>query len=139
MTVHTRNQSESNNDADPQPIAQVTNESNPNLLSLTNTNNDDKTATADGCSATERDEKPTLLEVLRHDVKLFNGQDDARQWFRHIHSKFSEFNLTLDERLEIIPYFFEDDVFIWYTLNQDKIQSYAHLCQLFAHEYFNLE
>ncbi|CAF1565953.1 unnamed protein product, partial [Adineta steineri] len=35
----------------------------------------------------------------------------------------------------------EDDVFIWYTLNQDKFQSYAHLCQLFIQEYikFNRE
>ena len=139
MTVHTRTQSESNNGTDPQPTTQVPNEPNPNPLSLTKVINDDKPDVPDECSTTERDEKPTLLEVLRQQVKSFNGDDDAREWFKHIHSTFSGFNLTFDERLEIIPYFFEDNVFIWYTLNQDKFQSYAHLCQLFAKEYFNLE
>ncbi|CAF0774958.1 unnamed protein product [Adineta steineri] len=39
----------------------------------------------------------------------------------------------------IFLYFFEDDVFIWYSLYQDKFQFYAHLCQLFVHEYFKLK
>ncbi|CAF1580783.1 unnamed protein product [Adineta steineri] len=87
----------------------------------------------------DSNKKPSLLEVLRHHIKSFNGSDDAREWLKHIQSKFSAFNLTFKERFQIIPYFFEDDVFIWYALNQDKVQSYAHLCQLFIHEYFKLK
>ncbi len=89
MTVHTREQDESNNGSDPQPTAPATNESNLTPLSSTKTTNDEKKATSDECLTTERDEKPSLLEVLRQRVKSFDGDDNAREWFKHIHSTLS--------------------------------------------------
>ncbi|CAF1532690.1 unnamed protein product, partial [Adineta steineri] len=142
MNEHQSNQVESIDVTDPQCNTQATtNDSNENSSLLTKTIIEDKPPTLGEYTITERDEKPSLLEVFRHHVKSFNGSDDARLWLKHIQSKFMEFNLTFDERFELIPYFFEDDVFIWYTLNQDKFQSYAHLCQLFIQEYikFNRE
>ncbi|CAF0985134.1 unnamed protein product [Adineta steineri] len=142
MVLLASDQVESKDATDPQSTTQIIiGDSNDNSSSLTKAIIEDKLPALAEYTITERDDKPSLLEVFRHHVKSFNGSDDARLWLKHIQSKFMEFNLTFDERFELIPYFFEDDVFIWYTLNQDKFQSYAHLCQLFIQEYikFNRE
>ncbi|CAF3983411.1 unnamed protein product, partial [Adineta steineri] len=142
MVLLASDQVESKDATDPQSTTQIIiGDSNENSSSLTKAIIEDKLPALAEYTITERDDKPSLLEVFRHHVKSFNGSDDARSWLKHIQSKFMEFNLTFDERFELIPYFFEDDVFIWYTLNQDKFQSYAHLCQLFIQEYikFNRE
>ncbi|CAF4038855.1 unnamed protein product, partial [Adineta steineri] len=115
MVLLASDQVESKDATDPQSTTQIIiGDSNENSSSLTKAIIEDKLPALAEYTITERDDKPSLLEVFRHHVKSFNGSDDARSWLKHIQSKFMEFNLTFDERFELIPYFFEDDVFICY-------------------------
>lgn len=56
-----------------------------------------------------------------------------------IHAKFSDFNLILSDRLEILPHFFVGEAFLWFTLNKDNISSYMDFCHLFARDYLKLD
>ncbi|CAF4431982.1 unnamed protein product [Rotaria sp. Silwood2] len=86
-------------------------------------------------------DQPSLLSLLRQHVVIFSGDSDenARQWFRQIDTKFTELNVSLDDRLDIIEYFLACDALIWYSTNQDKLKCYTDFCRLFAFEYIKLE
>jgi hypothetical protein len=163
----TRNQAKSNDDTNPKShLQQTTNDSEEKTATSTKTNIDDKPSELIEYSEREPDKKPlfstktfidntsdtidknepidvngksSLLDLLRRHIESFDGYGNARQWFINVNLKFSQFNLNFGDRLEIIPYFLEGDAFIWFSVNQDKFQSYTHLCKLFAYEYFKLE
>ncbi|CAF1387139.1 unnamed protein product [Adineta steineri] len=88
MNEHTSNQVESIDVTDSQCNTQITTrDSNENSSLLTKTIIEDKSPALGEYTITERDEKPSLLEVFRHHVKSFYGRDDARLWLKHIQSK----------------------------------------------------
>ncbi|CAF3147539.1 unnamed protein product [Rotaria sp. Silwood2] len=77
-------------------------------------------------------DQPSLLSLLRQHVVIFSGDpnENARQWFRQIDTKFTELNVSLDDRLDIIEYFLACDALIWYSTNQDKFKCYTDFCRL---------
>jgi len=167
MTMTTRSVTNSNNNTDSEYHSQqTTNNSEKKQSSATKQNTDDKASDFVEYKATDSaekplfstdttidnkiyftdknepinaNEKPLLLELLRPHIESFDGYGDARQWLINVNSKFSQLNLNFGDRLDAIPYFFERDAFIWFSLNQDTFKSYTHLCKLFAYEYFKLE
>jgi hypothetical protein len=87
----------------------------------------------------DSNDKPSLLDLLRHHVATFSGEGNGRQWFLQIDSKFSEFDLTFHDRLAILPYFFSGDAMLWFSSNKNKIQCYTDFCCLFDLQYIKLE
>ncbi|CAF1020194.1 unnamed protein product [Didymodactylos carnosus] len=85
------------------------------------------------------DEKPLLLEFLRQDILPFSGAGNARQWVLHIDAKFSELQLSFQDRIDLLPYFFTDEAIIWFSLNKNTIRCYTDFCQLFTLEYLKKE
>ncbi|CAF4151669.1 unnamed protein product, partial [Rotaria sordida] len=83
------------------------------------------------------DEKPPLLDFLRDHILPFSGNENAYQWFIQMDLTFSNLKLSFDDRLKILPYFFDGRSMIWYSLNKHKINCYTDFCQLFTLEYIN--
>lgn len=81
------------------------------------------------------DEKCLTLNSLRLEVLPFSGDSNARQWFTRIDSKFCESKLSMDHRLEILPYLLVGDATIWFSCNREQIRSYTDFCQLFVRDY----
>lgn len=85
------------------------------------------------------DDKSLLLNSIRQQVSIFSGIENAQQWFSKIDSQFAEYNVSFQDRLDIIPYFFTCDAMIWYSLTKEKFFCYTDFCRIFAIKYFKSE
>jgi hypothetical protein len=112
----------------------------PNCLQLkssvsSNTTNNNKFHEIPVYDQNSSNENPSLLDSLRQDLISFSSNENALQWFLQIDKKFSELQLSFQDRIDILPYFFKGEAIIWYSLNKNKFQCYTDFCQLFALEY----
>ena len=104
------------------------------ILPMTSTE-DKKSPSMDYLMKNNSEEKCSLLNSLLLELTAFSGDANARQWFISIDSKFSELKLSMEHRMEILPYFLVGDATIWFNSNQEKIRSYRDFCRSFVHDY----
>ncbi|CAF4838911.1 unnamed protein product, partial [Rotaria sp. Silwood2] len=91
--------------------------------SSSNTIIDNKTYETETRHQSNFDKTALLLNVLRKDIYFL----------------FLVMEMLVNDRIEILPYFFIGEPIIWYSLNKNKIRCYTDFCQLFALEYFPKE
>jgi len=131
----TRSQSKSQNGQT--TIVEYESEEKPSTITKS-TNDSSSKVIIDNNDITTTSDKNELLNNILDQIEPFDGSNDAQQWFNQVNTKFTQLKLTFDERLRIMPYLFQGDIFLWYSLNEEKFTSYARLFKLFAHEYFKL-
>ncbi|CAF3775652.1 unnamed protein product [Rotaria sp. Silwood1] len=100
-------------------------------------NNVDQVHNLNDNHSNDSDEKPSLRDFLRCYITIFSGNENALQWFTQTDLKFSELNLSFNDRLEILPNFLTGCALLWFSSNRDKIKCYMDFCQLFNVEYVN--
>ncbi|CAF5080955.1 unnamed protein product, partial [Rotaria sp. Silwood1] len=66
-------------------------------------NNVDQVHNLNDNHSNDSDEKPSLRDFLRCYITIFSGNENALQWFTQTDLKFSELNLSFNDRLEILP------------------------------------
>ena len=106
-------------------------------LSMTS-NEEQKSSSMDYLVKNNPEEKCSTLNSLQYELTPFSGDGNPRQWFVRIDSKFSELKLSMDHRMEILPYFLVGDATIWFSSNREKFRSYTDFCQLFVRDYLQL-
>ncbi|CAF4224438.1 unnamed protein product, partial [Rotaria sordida] len=82
-------------------------------------------------------QKPTTAEVRSNPIKKFNGQGDVEQWLKQLLENFDSFQLSSNERNNLIPDILTGEVLIWYFKQQHYMPTFNSFIQNLLYHYGN--